>query len=203
MSIPAAIVVLLLLLNPVAAILAWAAKLFWSREYAAAKDETIRAKEAQIETLRQQLQALQEMTPMRIREYFESMKLQLEEYNDHLKGKLSAAEAKYVELETQLKEARQSHADERRQRILQETLSKNIAATHQLRADLGEVSQAQQFLRDSIYKVSLKVLRDAYRSMSAFASDDTEGYKAIDWDKRSKPEQNQERANGDPAEQPE
>ncbi len=58
------------LFSAIAAVLAWAAKLRWSKEYAAAKDEVIKAKEAQIELLKNEIQALRELSPVKIREYF-------------------------------------------------------------------------------------------------------------------------------------
>ena len=77
--------------SALAGVLAWGAKLWWGREYAAAKDETIRAKDAQIALLEREIQGLRELTPMRIREYFISVKQQLEEYNDHLQEQLRTA----------------------------------------------------------------------------------------------------------------
>jgi hypothetical protein len=51
------------LASSLAAVLAWAAKLWWAKEFAAAKDETIHAKEAQIELLKLEVQNLPELTP--------------------------------------------------------------------------------------------------------------------------------------------
>lgn len=82
--------------SAIAAILAWVAKLRWSREYAAAKDEVIRAKDAQIDVLRQQIVALESLTPMKVREYHLSTKAQLEEYIDDLKAKLSTSETRFA-----------------------------------------------------------------------------------------------------------
>ena len=65
--------------SSLAAVLAWAAKLWWSKEFGAAKDEIIRAREAQIGLLESEVQNLKELTPMKIREYFLSVKVQLEE----------------------------------------------------------------------------------------------------------------------------
>lgn len=104
------------LASALAAVLAWAAKLWWAKEYAAAKDETIKAKDAQIaslkssieniqvlssetakakdaqiETLKNEIQNLRELTPMKIREYFLSVKEQLEEYNGKLQEELASA----------------------------------------------------------------------------------------------------------------
>ena len=79
------------LASSVAAVLAWASKLWWAKEYASAKNETIRAKEAQIELLKTELENLRQLTPMKLREYFLSVKEQLEEYNDHLRQELATA----------------------------------------------------------------------------------------------------------------
>ena len=91
------------LASAVAAALAWAAKLWWSKEYAAAKDEIIRAKDAQIALLDKEIQNLRELTPMKIREYFLSVRKQLEEYNELLNKELEEArkeiEDKNIEIE--------------------------------------------------------------------------------------------------------
>jgi membrane-associated HD superfamily phosphohydrolase len=115
------IYVITALASALAAVLAWAAKLWWAKEYSAAKDETIKAKEAQIaslkaaletvqalaaetakakdaqiETLKDEIQNLRELTPMKLREYFLSVKEQLEEYNGKLQDELKIA---YEEIE--------------------------------------------------------------------------------------------------------
>ena len=91
------------LASALAAVLAWAAKLWWAKEYSAAKDEIIKAKDAQIETLKNEIQNLRELTPMKIREYFLSIKEQLEEYNDKLQEELKTA---YEEIEKKDSEIR-------------------------------------------------------------------------------------------------
>jgi len=58
---------------------------------ATAKDEVIRSKDATIENLKEQVRSLEKINPMKFREYFESVKLQLEEYNDSLHSDLQAA----------------------------------------------------------------------------------------------------------------
>lgn len=83
--------------SALAAVLAWAAKLLWSKEYAAAKDEIIGAKQAQIELLKNEIENLRNLTPMKIREYFISVKEQLEEYIDSLQGQLDNAHAEIQE----------------------------------------------------------------------------------------------------------
>jgi chromosome segregation ATPase len=110
------------LASALAAVLAWAAKLWWAKEYASAKDETIKSKDAQIErlkgeiqsvreltndivkaketqvdSLKNEIQNLKELTPMKIQEYFKSVKVQLEEYNDMLQKKLDDAKAEIKE----------------------------------------------------------------------------------------------------------
>jgi len=81
------------LASALAAVLAWAAKLRWAKEYAAAKDEIIRAKESEIAALNAQIKILNELTPMKIREYFLSVKTQLEEYIEHLEQRNKALES--------------------------------------------------------------------------------------------------------------
>lgn len=74
------------LASSLAAMLAWVAKLRWSTEFR-------RAKDAEIELLKAEIQSLKELTPMRVREYFLSVKEQLEEYNDALRRQLEQAAA--------------------------------------------------------------------------------------------------------------
>lgn len=82
-----------------AAILAWLAKLRWSREFSAAKEAQIAAKQAEIASLEREVAVLRELTPMRVREYFLSVKEQLEEYNDRLRWERDAAVAALQEKE--------------------------------------------------------------------------------------------------------
>lgn len=77
--------------SALAAVLAWAAKLWWAKEFSAAKEETIKAKDAQIELLKAQIESLRELSPMKVREYFISVKEQLEEFIDDLQKQLQQA----------------------------------------------------------------------------------------------------------------
>jgi len=72
-------------LSLIAAILAWIAKIKWSKEYK-------EAKEAQIDSLKQQIENWKALTPDKLREYYIKMKEQLEEFNDFLKSQLKEAE---------------------------------------------------------------------------------------------------------------
>jgi uncharacterized phage infection (PIP) family protein YhgE len=86
------------LCSVIASILAWVAKIRWSKEFGEAKDATIRAKEAEVTTkdahiasLKSEIEGLKHLTPMKIKEYFDSVTAQLSEYNDSLLKQLSAA----------------------------------------------------------------------------------------------------------------
>jgi len=65
------------LLAASAAPLAWLAKLQWSKEYAAAKDETIKVMDARIAGLRERIASLESLTPMKVTEYFHAMESML------------------------------------------------------------------------------------------------------------------------------
>ena len=115
-------------LSTLAAVLAWLAKLKWSKEFSdaknaalQAKDAALEAKDAHLHALEMQLDSLRQLDSPKIREYFLSTKAHLEEYNDTLKMQLeqlrrkadsrvgearkqaAAAEAKYAETMERLK----------------------------------------------------------------------------------------------------
>jgi hypothetical protein len=56
------------LLVAISSVLGWIAKLGWSKEYTAAKDEILEAKTAHIELLETHVKNLQDLTPMKMRE---------------------------------------------------------------------------------------------------------------------------------------
>ena len=91
------------LVSAIAAVLAWVAKLVWSKQHLSAKDEIIRAKEAQIDLLNNQIESLRELTPMKLREYFLSVKEQLEEFNITLSSELENATSKIEKKEEEIK----------------------------------------------------------------------------------------------------
>ncbi len=82
MDITAIISLVTALISSIAAVLAWIAKIRWSKEFSDAKNEIIKAKEAQITSLENEIHFLQELSPMKIREYFLSVRSQLEEIID-------------------------------------------------------------------------------------------------------------------------
>ncbi len=81
------------------ATLAWVAKIRWSKEFISAKDEILKSKDEQIKILEREIASLREMTPMKLREYFLSVKQQLEEYN-------AALQLSLQELKEELEEKR-------------------------------------------------------------------------------------------------
>jgi chromosome segregation ATPase len=90
------------IISGLAAILAWVAKIRWADEYSKAKEEVIRAKDIQIDTLQREIQSLKNLTPMKVQEYFNSVKGQLEGYIEFLKGNLEKAVVENDELEVQI-----------------------------------------------------------------------------------------------------
>jgi DNA repair exonuclease SbcCD ATPase subunit len=88
--------------SAVAAVLAWVAKLWWGKEYAAAKQEIIEAKNAQIQALEREIESLKSLTPMKIREYFLSVRQQLEEYNNALQDELNRAKTEIAQRNQEL-----------------------------------------------------------------------------------------------------
>ncbi len=87
------------LLSLIVAVLAATNKLVWAKEYRDAKDETIKAKEAQIELLKNEIQNLREFTSSKVRESFIGMKQQLEEYIEKLQQDLEKKNEDIVNLQ--------------------------------------------------------------------------------------------------------
>jgi len=79
------------ILSIIGAILAWVAKLKWSKEYTSAKEEIIRAKDEQIIILKERIEQYKEFSPIKLREFHTSVKEQLEEYNELLGEQLKSA----------------------------------------------------------------------------------------------------------------
>jgi chromosome segregation ATPase len=78
-------------INAAAAVLAWVAKIRWSKEYK-------EAKEAQIDLLDREIRSLRELNPPVVRESFIAMREQLEDYNDTLKVELEEKDKAIVQL---------------------------------------------------------------------------------------------------------
>ncbi|MBN1253178.1 MAG: hypothetical protein JXR51_01190 [Bacteroidales bacterium] len=117
-------------LSILAAILAWIAKLRWSKEFAMAKDEIIKAKEAQIAMLKQQIENLKELNPSKLKEYFDIVKEQLNKYNELLKKQLEEAKNEIKQKEKDLETLR-TEEDNNKDKIEilseeKENLEKNV-----------------------------------------------------------------------------
>src|SRR5687767_5614256 len=63
----------------VGGILLYLSQLRWSKKFIAAKDETIKAKEAHITLLEREIKSLQELNPVKLREYYNATRQGLEE----------------------------------------------------------------------------------------------------------------------------
>jgi len=66
------ILILTALANAVSSIVAWISKIRWSKEYKEAKDETIKAKEAEIHTLREHIMTLEKLNPQILKEWYQN-----------------------------------------------------------------------------------------------------------------------------------
>ena len=139
------IVLLSALASVISAALAWAAKLWWSKEYIAAKDEIIKAKETQIDLLNAQIRNLQDLTPMKIREYFLSVRTQLEEYNESLQTELSQARKQIEEKQQEIKSLR-AEDNNYKMAELQSRRKELLVKFELLRSELEQVSK----LTDSV-----------------------------------------------------
>jgi hypothetical protein len=87
------------ILSLVGGILAWVAKIRWSKEYSVAKDETIKAKEAQMQAIERELQTYKELTPMKLKEYYLSSKELYEVQINRLEDKLKTAQEEIKDLQ--------------------------------------------------------------------------------------------------------
>lgn len=150
------------LASATAAVLAWIAKIRWADEYSKAKDETIKAKdmlievkEAQLQTLiinkneiikvkeeqigvlEKQVKSLSELTPMKIREYFLSVREQMEEYNNLLKKELDDARN---ELESKSQEISN----------LKQEGEKNISEIEKLEEERQHIAEAANTLENQL-----------------------------------------------------
>lgn len=87
------------ILSLLGGILAWVAKIRWSKEYSIAKDETIKAKEAQMQAIERELQFYKELTPMKFKEYLSSSREVYEDQINGLENELKTAHEKIQDLQ--------------------------------------------------------------------------------------------------------
>jgi hypothetical protein len=173
------IYVITVLASALAAVLAWAAKLWWAKEYSAAKDETIKSKEAQIaslkaalehiqtlagetakakdaqiEGLKSEIQNLRELSPVKLREYFLSVKEQLEEYNDKLREELKTAQEAIEKKDSEIRQLLENNpgafpggpvqTDDIRVAKLEAWLRSLTSAKERLQAEADSIKQKLQ-----------------------------------------------------------
>ena len=150
-------------------------KLRWSQEYTKAKDEVIRAKEAQIEFLQKQVRMLQEWSPNKIRDYFIAVRTSLEEYIDFLKEALATANAELRRREQALVKLRAT--DEKKAQEQAEALEREQAAISAASRELEtKIKQVQRGAINSEAELKRWVsevddtLAQAFRDLSQLAS---------------------------------
>lgn len=188
------------LASALAACLAWVAKLHWSKEFSAAKDATIQAKDAEIETLksqkneviaakdaqiqaiRQQLDTIRELTPAKIREYLDHTRSLLEEYVDQLKNQLAAAQQDITEKETRLRQLAGADAT---QRAEIEALKKERDNLDQSRETLStQVAQLEKQVENS-FTLDFDFLKEVSSSSeilsNSLSSSRHSAFKPADW----------------------
>lgn len=91
---------LITLASIIAAILAWIAKLKWSKEYRQATDRIIEAKDAEIRVLQKQLEHLDRLNPKELGEWLEGAYRLMTNYTNQLKNQLGSASTRITELES-------------------------------------------------------------------------------------------------------
>jgi hypothetical protein len=135
--------------SALSAVLAWIAKIYWSKEFAVAKDEIIKAKDAQMALVERENLSLKELTPMKIREYFISVRTQLEENIDSLKSSLSEATKEIEIRDNQIAELIQ-HGGAQAEEIkrLETEKTKFEAAVNKIKT----VTESSIMNKDSIWK---------------------------------------------------
>lgn len=135
----------------IGAILAWTAKIQWSKEFREAKEaqistlennikalqlaqeQRLKAKDEQIQTLNEKLKLLQDMTSEKTSQFFQFTKLTLEAYNNELSSKVKELE-KAVEEKQQQIESLTPDQVEYQQKI--EDLERQVSITQETIVDL-------------------------------------------------------------------
>jgi len=135
---------LITLASVLAAILAWVAKLRWSKEYSDAKnatlnakDEQIKTKQAYVELVERENRSLQGQTPEKLLERYKAIQKQLEEALEKVGNQLDAAKAELQTKDNVLESTTQREVN----------LRKDIELMHdqvkKLKRELAETQSAQ------------------------------------------------------------
>lgn len=147
----------------IAAILAWVAKLRWSKEYTDAKDAVISAKDDQIKTkqshiefLDRQIDALKEQTPEKLREHYKSIQQGLEEFNEKQKKQLSELKLELKERDSKLEGASE------RENSLREEIKLKEDQIQRVRSELAQ-TQVLQASAKRLASITLDLGQDAFQ----------------------------------------
>jgi ribosomal protein S27AE len=93
------ILILTALANAVSSIIAWVSKIGWSKEYKEAKNEIIRAKEAEISTLKEYIATLEKLNPKILKQWYQNSLEMARTYTSQVEGQLEEAQKKMETLE--------------------------------------------------------------------------------------------------------
>jgi len=167
---------LITLTSIIAAILAWIAKLRWSKEYTDAKnaviaakeasisekEEQVRTKQSQIEFLERQNEFFKEQTPQKLREYYKSVQEQLEEVIRVQKQDLDRSKTLLEEQETKMEKSNEiqkqlaEEIKDKEIRIQQLTRELSFAKMLQDSAQRLEPSTSVEFNQRVEYRLSIE-----------------------------------------------
>lgn len=155
------------ILSLLAVVVTWVAKILWARERDAARTEVLKAKDAQIETLKNELRSLgaqkdqtieaknaqivtlqgelqtyRDLTPMKIREYTVSIKQQYEEMTEALESALNQAHHQINALNDKIEQQEiESDVRESELEVLKDARARLEERTHSLEGQLGEIKK--------------------------------------------------------------
>lgn len=193
------------LASAVAAVLAWVAKIRWADEYSKAKDETIKAKdtlievkdaqlqtlitnkdeiiktkEEQINVLEREVSSLKELTPMKIREYFLSVREQMEEYNTVLKNQLDEAhnelEIKEKEMEELKQKGEKSASEIEKLEKERQSIAEAASALECQLTELQRKFESQKELFIQMPKIDIKIYENIGDSLKTLAEAMSKNY---------------------------
>ncbi len=139
------------LLNAIASLLAWAAKLRWSKEYSDAKDERLKARDDKIATLQLHIDHLKELSPANLKDHIAGITEIQERRVNSLKGQLEVTASELQELQSKIQREENKEEPQANFAIIsgleeERTKLENRIAT--LQSHIEQVQTAQQELRD-------------------------------------------------------
>ena len=136
-----------ILVSGLAACLAWLAKILWAKDHIRATEQIFKSKDAEIAALQRQNDHLRELTPMKIREYFVSVKEQLTEYIDKLKADLASKESEILALTKEKESLATSNEREISELQIEKTRLEKQLETLQRDAEKIDSNEAKDILK--------------------------------------------------------